>query len=113
MRSVAIIGLALALVACGGTQSASNSPAASASPSAQASPSTGSGTLSGGYGDTANNPGQTYACEFKGLLAADMSTVIDYVTITGNSASLCPLFQSQTNYQSETGLTIPTGAPVC
>jgi len=112
MRSLAILGMTLALAACGGggtVATGTPTPVATASPTPA---STGTGLITGGMGNTANNPDQTSACSFKGF-ASDNVTVIVYVTVAGsNSQALCPLFTSLTNYQTATGLTIPK-TPVC
>jgi hypothetical protein len=111
-RSIAVIGLTLALAGCGGDQTASTTPTPSPAASASPSPTAASGSLTGGMGNTATNPDATYGCVFKGF-AANGTTVIDYVTVAGPTpASLCPFFASLTNYQAATNLTIPK-TPVC
>jgi hypothetical protein len=121
MRFVALIALAIALAACG---SGSNSPKPSSSsggaaslpaPAVTASPSSTAGTLQGGFGTTKSNPpGKTYGCEFKGLQAPQLVSVLDYVVVTGSSKSpLCQFFGALSNYRPETGLTIPSGSSVC
>jgi hypothetical protein len=117
MRVVAIIALAIALGGCGSAATSSKpspSPTVAASVPV-ASPSSTAGTLQGGYGNTKSNPPvKTDGCEFKGLQAPKLVTVLDYVVVTGSSNSpLCQFFQSLSNYRPETGLTVPSSSPVC
>jgi hypothetical protein len=107
------IGLAVALTACSSSHKTSaTAPPSSVAPAASSAST--AGTLQGGYGDTKSNTGTTYSCELKGLNAADLKTVIDYVAVTGSGQSpICSLFEAQTNYVSDTSLTLPSTPPVC
>jgi hypothetical protein len=87
-------------------------------PSVPASPSSSlpiSGAATGGYGDTSNNPDQSFTCAFD-VLADDNVTVVAYLTVAGSSSSdtgdLCSGFEAQQYYDEVQSLDV-SGAAYC
>jgi hypothetical protein len=87
-----------------------------ATPTASAVPSLPiSGAATGGYGDTASNPDQSFACAFN-VIADDNVTVIAYLTVAGSdsteTAGFCSGYEAQQYYDEVSSLT-GTGAAYC
>jgi hypothetical protein len=74
-----------------------------------------SGTVTGGYGDTATNPDQSFACAFN-VIADDNVTTVAYLTVAGNSSTetsdLCSGFEAQQYYDEVTSLNV-SGSAYC
>jgi hypothetical protein len=72
-----------------------------------------SGAVTGGYGDTATNPDQTYTCAFD-VISDDNVTTVAYLTIAGSNTTdtsgLCSGFEAQQYYDEVQSLDVSGGA---